>query len=112
MNTRKRDIQSAPVIASRDAATESSLEERATERQRRKLKARREGNRSPWFGLGMFGLVGWSIVVPTLAGIGIGAWLDASFPSRVSWKLTLLFLGVGIGFANAYRWMNQEGEEE
>lgn len=92
--------------------SERKLEQRALARQSRKLKARSEGNRSPWFGLGMFGLVGWSIAVPTLAGIGIGAWLDASFPSRVSWKLTLLFLGVGIGFANAYRWMQQESEED
>lgn len=92
--------------------TEPALEERAIAQQRRKLRARREGDRSPWFGLGMFGLVGWSIAVPTLAGIGIGAWLDANFPSPVSWKLTLLFLGVGMGFANAYRWMTQEGEKD
>lgn len=90
---------------------DNELEQRALARQSRKLKARREGNRSAWFGLGMFGLVGWSIAMPTLAGIAAGAWLDAHFPSRISWKLTLLFLGVGIGFANAYRWMHQESEE-
>lgn len=91
--------------------TGSDLEQRVLKKQRRKLRSQREGNRSAWFGLGMFGIVGWSIAVPTLAGIAVGAWLDARFPSRISWKLTLLFLGVGIGFATAYRWMHQEGEE-
>lgn len=89
-----------------------SLEHHAIKKQRRKLRARREGSRSAWFGLGMFGLVGWSIAVPTLVGIAIGAWIDTSFPSRISWKLTLLFVGVGMGFANAYRWMCQESENE
>ncbi|MHB8205511.1 MAG: AtpZ/AtpI family protein, partial [Desulfomonilaceae bacterium] len=27
----------------------------------RKMEARRGGNRSIWFGLGMFGIVGWSV---------------------------------------------------
>ena len=60
----------------------------------------------------MFGLVGWSIAVPTLVGIAAGMWLDTNYPSRVSWKLTLLFMGVGIGFANAYRWMQRESEDD
>ena len=34
----------------------------------RKLKARREAPRSVWFGLGMSGLVGWSVTIPTLIG--------------------------------------------
>lgn len=89
-----------------------SMEDLVIAKQRRKLRSRREGSRSAWFGLGMFGLVGWSIAVPTLVGIAVGTWLDASFPGRISWKLTLLFLGVGMGFANAYRWMHQESEGE
>ncbi|MGB7630469.1 MAG: hypothetical protein WBM29_05230, partial [Candidatus Deferrimicrobium sp.] len=34
----------------------------------RKLKARRNSTRGVWFGLGMMGLIGWSVVVPTLLG--------------------------------------------
>ena len=42
----------------------------------RKLKARRSGTPGVWFGLGMMGLIGWSVAVPTLLGAGLGLWLD------------------------------------
>ena len=89
----------------------STLEQQALSKQRRKLRARRDGSRSVWFGLGMFGLVGWSIAVPALVGIAVGAWLDARYSGRVSWRLTLLLIGVAIGFWNANRWMHRETEE-
>jgi hypothetical protein len=34
----------------------------------RKLKARRNSTQGIWFGLGMMGLIGWSVAIPTLAG--------------------------------------------
>jgi len=74
----------------------------------RKLKARAEGRRGVWFGLGMFGLVGWSVAVPTVVGLAIGLWLDARFPSRVSWTLTFLLMGVALGCVNAWYWVKQE----
>ena len=37
----------------------------------RKLKARRNSTPGVWFGLGMMGLVGWSVVVPTLLGAAL-----------------------------------------
>jgi len=80
-------------------------------KEKRKIKARTEGMQSPWFGLGMFGLVGWSIVVPTLAGILIGSWIDGQWPSRISWKLTFLFLGLAIGCGNAWFWIQKEMDE-
>ena len=66
------------------------LEKTVAEKEDRRLKARRERPHSVWFGLGMFGLVGWSVAIPALAGLAIGVWLDARWPSRVSWTLTLL----------------------
>ena len=74
----------------------------------RKLRARREGRRGVWFGLGMFGLVGWAVALPTVAGIALGLWLDARFPSRVSWTLTLLLLGAALGSLNAWYWVKRE----
>lgn len=93
-------------------APRDQLKRKVVSKERRKLRARREGDRSAWFGLGMFGLVGWSVVVPALLGIAVGSWLDANWPSRVSWKITLLFMGVVVGFSNAYRWMHVENEED
>jgi ATP synthase protein I len=34
----------------------------------RKLKARRNSTQGVWFGLGMMGLIGWSVAVPTVSG--------------------------------------------
>ena len=42
------------------------------EREKQKLRALREKNRTVWFGLGMMGMVGWSVVVPSLLGAGLG----------------------------------------
>ncbi len=78
----------------------------------RKLRARREPALSTWFGLGMFGLVGWSIAVPTVAGIALGVWLDTKLDTEISWTLTLLFIGVVLGSLNAWYWMKQESEGE
>jgi ATP synthase protein I len=78
----------------------------------RKLKARREKRHDAWFWLGMFGLVGWSVAVPTLVGIALGLWLDRNWPSRISWTLTLLFVGVVLGGLNAWRWVQQESRHD
>lgn len=75
----------------------------------RMLRARRERHLGLWYGLGMFGLVGWSVVIPTLIGIAIGAWIDRSWPGRASWTITGLFLGVVLGCLNAWYWVRREG---
>jgi ATP synthase protein I len=76
----------------------------------RKLRARREGDRGIWFGLGMMGLVGWSVAVPTVVGIALGVWLDrrSADPGGVSWTLTGLVVGVAIGCVNAWVWIQRE----
>lgn len=79
----------------------------------RKMEARREGDRGIWFGLGMMGLVGWSVAVPTVAGIAVGIWLDrlGGGPDGVSWTLTGLVIGVVLGCLNAWFWIQRELEE-
>jgi ATP synthase protein I len=74
----------------------------------RKLVAERRRGQSVLFGLGMLGLVGWSVAVPTLLGIAIGVWLDRSFPGQASWTLTFLLLGVGLGCVNAWYWVQRQ----
>jgi ATP synthase protein I len=51
----------------------------------RKLKARRNPAAGVWFGLGMMGLIGWSVTVPTLLGAALGIWLDQHHPGRHAW---------------------------
>ncbi len=76
----------------------------------RKLRAQREGPGGVWFGLGMSGLVGWSVAVPTLGGALLGVWIDAHHPGKHSWTLMLLVIGLAIGCLNAWHWLSQQHE--
>ena len=78
-------------------------------KEARKIRARSERNKSIWFGLGMFGIVGWSVAVPTLLGTALGIWIDKHYPSQFSWTLMLLFAGVLLGSINAWHWINRTG---
>lgn len=77
----------------------------------RKLKAQRHVTRTIWYGLGMMGLVGWSVAVPTLLGASLGIWLDKHYPGKHSWTLMLLFIGLFLGCFNAWRWVAKEDEK-
>jgi ATP synthase protein I len=88
------------------------FEEQVSAKSKRKLKARKEGNHTVWFGLGMFGIVGWSIAIPTLLGIALGVWIDTKFPSQYSWTLMLLFVGVVLGCINAWYWIERERSDD
>jgi len=81
-------------------------------KEKRKIKARRERNRNLWYGIGMCGLVGWSVAIPTLVGVAVGIWIDNKWPSRFSWTLMLLFFGVVIGCLNAWHWVKRESRNE
>lgn len=76
-------------------------------KETRKMRARRTF-RNTWFGFSVFGLIGWSVAVPTLAGIALGVWLDARYPGSYSWTLMLLVAGLGVGCLNAWHWVSRE----
>ena len=85
------------------------LDQAVEKKAARKLRARGERQGTVWFGLGMFGLVGWSVAIPTVAGVALGLWIDRTWPGRISWTLTLLVAGVAVGCLTAWRWINREG---
>jgi ATP synthase protein I len=78
------------------------------EKAARKLKARRNSVNGVWLGLGMMGLIGWSVVVPTLLGAALGIWLDNRHPGSHSWTLMFLVIGLAIGCLNAWHWVAKE----
>jgi ATP synthase protein I len=80
-------------------------------KESRKLRAREEGTQSAWFGLGMFGMVGWSVAVPTVLGVLLGVWIDSNYPGRYSWTLMLLLAGLALGCFSAWRWVSREREQ-
>ncbi|MCL4500754.1 MAG: AtpZ/AtpI family protein [Deltaproteobacteria bacterium] len=91
----------------RPAARKDFLRQ-VSRKEARKLKARRRKSKAVWFGLGMFGLVGWSVALPILVCIALGIWIDKHWPGRHSWTLACLILGVVIGCINAWLWINRE----
>ncbi|MEQ9371065.1 MAG: AtpZ/AtpI family protein [Coleofasciculus chthonoplastes F3-SA18-01] len=78
----------------------------------RKLKARTEENLSVLYGLTLMGFVGWSVGIPTLIGVAIGLWLDEALPTPFSWTLTLMLVGLVLGYINAWYWVQQESADE
>ena len=75
----------------------------------KKIKAQSEKD-DIMFGLGVFGIIGWSISIPTLLGILLGVYLDKNFQTDFSWTLTLLISGVIIGCLNAWHWIKEKSE--
>lgn len=82
------------------------------DKEQRKLRARGREERSVWFWLGMFGLVGWTIAIPTVAGIAIGLWMDRTWAGPPSWTLTMMFIGLAIGCLGAWYWVRKESRRE
>jgi ATP synthase protein I len=78
----------------------------------RRIRARRTRDRSIWFGVGMFGVVGWTVAITTLIGVLIGVWLDRAWPGPYSWTLTFLFIGLIVGCMNAWYWVNKESRSD
>lgn len=93
----------------RSAGLRRDLGDQVGAKEERKLRARGRSDRVVWFGLGMFGVVGWSVAIPTLLGAALGIWLDRKFPNgRHYWTLAMLLAGVALGCFNAWYWVDRE----
>lgn len=81
-------------------------------RVQRRLRGDKRGRNELLFWLGLTGIVGWSIAVPTVLGILLGRWMDEQWPGPTSWVLTLLIVGVITGCLNAAYWVKREMHDE
>lgn len=97
-----------PSPNSEERGKRDPLPEQVKRKATRKLRARQADRSSIWFGLGLFGAVGWSVALPTVLGALLGLWLDRHWPSRHSWTLTLLAAGLVLGCASAWRWLQKQ----
>ena len=95
----------------RDQQEKAALRYKATiaSKASRRVEARTQKDNSLFVGIGAFGVIGWSVAVPTLLGVATGVWLDKHYPGPYSWTLMLLFLGVMLGCFNAWLWIHQAG---
>lgn len=92
---------------SRTTRHASSLGREIGRKAARKLDAQRHPT-PVWFGLGMMGLIGWAVVVPTLLGAALGVWLDKHHSGTHTWSLALLVTGLIVGCLNAWHWVAKE----
>ena len=93
------------------AKPKPSFSQKVGAKAARKLKARRNAAQGVWSGLGMMGLIGWSVAIPTLLGAAVGIWLDAHYPGKHAWTLALLVAGLSIGCFVAWHWVAKEDKE-
>lgn len=89
-------------------ASDRHFSDQLGEKISRKQGARRGRLRDAWYGIGLFGLVGWGVAGPTMLGVALGAWLDQSHPGRTSWTLMGLGFGLLLGCYNAISWISRE----
>lgn len=78
-------------------------------RAERMKTARDNPGPSPLRGVGTFGMIGWSIAVPTVGGAFLGHWLDGIAPQNFSWTIALILGGVVLGGLIAWAWVGKEG---
>ncbi|HVC81482.1 MAG TPA: AtpZ/AtpI family protein [Chloroflexota bacterium] len=70
-------------------------------RAERSARAKRLGF---WRGLGVIGVVGWTVALPAVGGAELGRWLDERTAMKpFSWTLCLLLLGLALGCFAAWR---------
>ena len=89
-----------------------SLPEIIDDKVKKHRKAQQEEQQSVFFGFGAFGMVGWSVAIPTLLGTLVGRWLDTLRPWPFSWTLTGLFTGLMAGIFIAAKWVKSKGRTE
>jgi ATP synthase protein I len=87
------------------------FEEEVGKKEQRRIKAQKRKGESPWFGFSVFGLIGWSVAVPTLLGSLLGWWLDKNHPASRSYTLMLLVIGLMLGCLNAWYWVKKENKD-
>jgi ATP synthase protein I len=94
-----------------DRKYHDAFKDSVREQESRKVEAEKRPGQSPWMGLGMFGMIGWSVSVPTLLGVALGTWLDKNHPQAFSWTLSLLLAGLLIGCLIAWNWVAKENRQ-
>lgn len=78
-------------------------------RAERMISARDNPAPNPLTGIRTFGMIGWSIAVPTVGGAFLGLWLDRVAPQNFSWTIALILGGVVLGGLISWAWINKEG---
>ena len=82
-----------------DAAREAASRGEMLERDPEPSLARR---------FGQIGILGWTIVIPVLAGVLVGGWLDRLLDAGIVFSAALTMAGAALGLWLAFRWMHEQ----
>lgn len=99
------DLPTDPADRERIEALRRTIRRKSLRHER----ARRHRRPSVLSYLGTFGLVGWTVTIPTLAGLAFGLYIDSVVESERSFTIVFMLLGVAIGLVTAWYWIQQEG---
>jgi ATP synthase protein I len=54
----------------------------------------------------LFGLIAWSVVVPTLLLVAVGLFIDECTVGHFSWTMLMVIVGVVVGSVNVLLWLH------
>jgi len=98
----------APERASGAAGSADRIAQAAQQAVLRKRRGLEQPEPSLGSRLGQMGILGWSIVLPTLLGLALGHWLDRRLGTGVFFSAPLLMIGAGFGLWSAWKWMHRQ----
>lgn len=90
-----------------DRSAASHIRQRAEAMQRSRTRLAW----NPLHGLSAFGVIGWSVALPTVLGALLGLWLDRVAPQGFSWPLALMLGGLVLGVIVAWEWVAREARD-
>lgn len=86
----------------------NALHESVKRSERRARIARKQGERTIGQNIALIGSLGWLIVMPMVAGIFVGRWLDERAESGIFWTGASIFVGASLGAWFAWKRMKRE----
>jgi len=57
--------------------------EKVAQREALRIRGLKHKNETVWFGLGMFGIIGWAVAIPTLIGVALDSGLTGHGPVSI-----------------------------
>lgn len=91
-----------------ERSTADRIAQAAKQAVQRKRRGLEEPEPSLGSRLGQMGILGWTIVLPTLLGLVLGHWLDRRLGTGVFFSAPLLMIGAGFGLWSAWKWMHRQ----
>lgn len=86
--------------------------DRMAEAARQASKRAEEGHADPEPSLGMrfgqIGVLGWTVIGPTLLALLAGRWLDRRLDTGIFFSAPMVMLGAAFGLWFAWRWMHRQ----